>query len=146
MNAMLTRLREERAELRTTLQSTLDHLNGMRLEPALIQTPCQEAEVDVGKVESFDVEQIRLFSTRSVTIFLVLSLLLVVVLNALIGFAQEYRAGKAIQALAHLVSEPATVRRDGRWVVAGRRGLRRLARTAHAPPRRASRRVVKPDA
>ena len=41
--------------------------------------------------------------------------LAVVVLNALIGFAQEYRAGKAIQALAQLVSEPATVRRDGRW-------------------------------
>lgn len=39
----------------------------------------------------------------------------VVVLNALIGFVQEYRAGKAIQALALMVSEPATVRRDGRW-------------------------------
>ena len=42
----------------------------------------------------------------------------VVVLNALIGFAQEYRAGKAIQALAQLVSEPATVRRDGQWTQA----------------------------
>ncbi len=41
--------------------------------------------------------------------------LAVVVLNALIGFVQEYRAGRAIQALARLVSEPATVRRDGRW-------------------------------
>ena len=45
--------------------------------------------------------------------------LAVVVLNALIGFVQEYRAGKAIQALAQLVSEPATVRRDGRWTQAG---------------------------
>jgi magnesium-transporting ATPase (P-type) len=41
--------------------------------------------------------------------------LAVVVLNALIGFAQEYRAGRAIQALAHLVSEPATARRGGTW-------------------------------
>jgi magnesium-transporting ATPase (P-type) len=39
----------------------------------------------------------------------------VVVLNALIGFVQEYRAGRAIQALAQLVSEPATVLRDQRW-------------------------------
>ncbi|GAA0939981.1 cation-transporting P-type ATPase [Pseudonocardia zijingensis] len=38
-----------------------------------------------------------------------------VVLNALIGFVQEYRAGRAIQALARLVSQPARVRRDGRW-------------------------------
>ena len=44
--------------------------------------------------------------------------LAVVVLNALIGFVQEYRAGKAIQALAQLVSEPARVRRDGRWTQA----------------------------
>jgi magnesium-transporting ATPase (P-type) len=43
----------------------------------------------------------------------------VVVLNGLIGFVQEYRAGKAIQALALMVSEPATVRRDGRWTRAG---------------------------
>ena len=48
----------------------------------------------------------------------------VVVLNALIGFVQEYRAGKAIQALAQLVSEPATVRRDGRWTRAGAGGPR----------------------
>ena len=39
----------------------------------------------------------------------------VVVLNALIGFVKEYRAGRAIQALAQLVSEPATVLRDERW-------------------------------
>jgi magnesium-transporting ATPase (P-type) len=39
----------------------------------------------------------------------------VVVLNALIGFVQEYRAGRAIQALAQLVSEPPMVRRDGEW-------------------------------
>jgi magnesium-transporting ATPase (P-type) len=42
----------------------------------------------------------------------------VVVLNALIGFVQEYRAGRAIQALARLVSEPARVRRDGQWTQA----------------------------
>lgn len=42
----------------------------------------------------------------------------VVVLNAVIGFAQEYRAGKAIQALTQLVPEPATVRRDGQWTQA----------------------------
>ena len=45
-------------------------------------------------------------------------MLAVVVLNALIGFVQEYRAGRAIQALAQLVSEPARVRRDGRWAQA----------------------------
>jgi len=39
----------------------------------------------------------------------------VVVLNALIGFVQEHRAGRAIQALAQLVAEPATVLRDERW-------------------------------
>jgi Ca2+-transporting ATPase len=42
----------------------------------------------------------------------------VVVLNALIGFVQEFRAGRAIQALARLVPTPATVRRDGRWMQA----------------------------
>ena len=41
--------------------------------------------------------------------------LAVVVLNALIGFFQEYRAGRAIAALAELVAEPALVRRDGVW-------------------------------
>ena len=39
----------------------------------------------------------------------------VVVFNALIGFVQEYRAGRAIEALAQLVSEPARVLRDERW-------------------------------
>ena len=43
-------------------------------------------------------------------------MLAVVVLNALIGFAQEFRAGRAIAALAELVAEPARVRRDGAWV------------------------------
>ena len=42
--------------------------------------------------------------------------LAVVALNALIGFVQEFRAGRAIAALAELVAEPATVRRDGRWL------------------------------
>ena len=42
--------------------------------------------------------------------------LAVVVLNTLIGFAQEYRAGRAIAALSELVAEPARVRRDGDWV------------------------------
>jgi calcium-translocating P-type ATPase len=45
-----------------------------------------------------------------------LVVLAVVVLNALIGFAQEYRAGRAIAALAELVAEPARVRRDGAWI------------------------------
>ena len=39
--------------------------------------------------------------------------LAVVVANSLIGFAQEWRAGRAIQALAALVPEQATVVRDG---------------------------------
>ena len=40
----------------------------------------------------------------------------VVVLNTLIGFVQEFRAGRAIAALVELVAEPATVQRDGHWV------------------------------
>jgi magnesium-transporting ATPase (P-type) len=43
-----------------------------------------------------------------------LVVLAVVVLNALIGFFQEFRAGKAIQSLSQLVPELATVVRDGR--------------------------------
>ena len=57
--------------------------------------------------------------------------LAVVVLNTIIGFLQEYRAGRAIAALAELVAEPALVRRDDAWievpaelVVPGRRPLR----------------------
>jgi len=45
-----------------------------------------------------------------------LVVLAVVVINALIGFAQEFRAGRAIAALAEMVAEPARVRRDGTWV------------------------------
>lgn len=45
-----------------------------------------------------------------------LVVLAVVVLNALIGFGQEYRAGRAIAALAALMEETARVRRDGQWV------------------------------
>src|SRR4051794_15374717 len=44
-----------------------------------------------------------------------LVVLAVVILNTLIGFAQEYRAGRAIAGLAALVAEPARVRRDGVW-------------------------------
>jgi calcium-translocating P-type ATPase len=42
--------------------------------------------------------------------------LAVVVLNAVIGFGQEFRAGRAIAALSELVAEPARVRREGDWV------------------------------
>jgi len=45
-----------------------------------------------------------------------LVVLAVVLLNSLIGFAQEYRAGRAIAALAAMVAEPARVRRDGAWL------------------------------
>ncbi|RKG57781.1 HAD family hydrolase [Corallococcus sp. CA054B] len=40
----------------------------------------------------------------------------VVVLNTLIGFVQEYRAGRAIEALNHMVPETAQVLRDGHLV------------------------------
>ena len=39
-----------------------------------------------------------------------------VVINAVIGFVQEHRAGRAIEALASMVPTGATVRRDGRQV------------------------------
>ncbi len=42
-----------------------------------------------------------------------LVILAVVVLNTIIGFVQEHRAGKAIQALSAMVPETATVIRDG---------------------------------
>jgi calcium-translocating P-type ATPase len=45
-----------------------------------------------------------------------LVVLAVVVLNTLIGFGQEFRAGRAIAALSELVAEPARVRRDGEWI------------------------------
>lgn len=38
----------------------------------------------------------------------------VVLLNTLIGFVQEYRAGRAIESLMHMVSEDAVVYRDGK--------------------------------
>ncbi|MBE0529995.1 MAG: HAD-IC family P-type ATPase, partial [Rhodospirillales bacterium] len=42
-----------------------------------------------------------------------LVILAVVVLNTLIGFVQEFKAGKAIEALSQMVPENATVMRDG---------------------------------
>jgi calcium-translocating P-type ATPase len=42
--------------------------------------------------------------------------LAVVLLNTLIGFVQEYRAGRAIAAISQLVAQQARVRRDGAWV------------------------------
>jgi magnesium-transporting ATPase (P-type) len=41
--------------------------------------------------------------------------LAVVVLNSAIGFIQEFRAGKAISALAEMVASPANTLRDGSW-------------------------------
>ncbi len=43
----------------------------------------------------------------------------VVVLNSVIGFVQEYRAGKALEALASMVPERATAWRDGKRVEIG---------------------------
>src|SRR6476661_201973 len=40
-------------------------------------------------------------------------IVLVVALNALLGFVQEYRAERALQALRRFVSRTARVRRDG---------------------------------
>lgn len=45
----------------------------------------------------------------------------VVVVNALIGFLQEYRAGRAIRALMDIVPQTATVLRGGRRCVVRRR-------------------------
>jgi len=44
--------------------------------------------------------------------------LAVVVINTIIGFIQEYRAGKAIESLAQLVPQRAEVQRDGAWTTA----------------------------
>ncbi len=46
-----------------------------------------------------------------------------VVINAIIGFIQEYRAGKAIEELAAMVPETATVVRDGRPITVHAREL-----------------------
>jgi potassium/sodium efflux P-type ATPase len=45
-----------------------------------------------------------------------LVVLAVVVINTIIGFIQEYKAGRAIEALSEMVPENATVHRDGRKV------------------------------
>ncbi len=45
-----------------------------------------------------------------------LVILAVVIINTVIGFAQEYKAGKAIESLSALVPEFATVQRDGKRV------------------------------
>src|SRR5690554_3377119 len=45
-----------------------------------------------------------------------LVVLSVVVINTIIGFIQEYKAGKAIEALSEMVPENAVVHRDGRKV------------------------------
>ncbi|HYO68927.1 MAG TPA: HAD-IC family P-type ATPase, partial [Archangium sp.] len=49
--------------------------------------------------------------------------LAVVVLNTLIGFVQEFRAGKAIEALTQMVPENATVLRDGQKLTVPAAGL-----------------------
>jgi magnesium-transporting ATPase (P-type) len=46
-----------------------------------------------------------------------LVVLSVVVVNSIIGFIQEYKAGKAIAALSDMVPENATVLRDGKYVM-----------------------------
>ena len=45
-----------------------------------------------------------------------LVILAVVIINTVIGFAQEYKAGKAIESLSAMVPEFATVQRDGKRV------------------------------
>ncbi|MYL85301.1 hypothetical protein GTA51_19590 [Desulfovibrio aerotolerans] len=46
-----------------------------------------------------------------------------VCINAIIGFTQEYRAGKAIEALAAMVPEAATVLRNGQAIALPAEGL-----------------------
>src|SRR5690606_7109297 len=45
-----------------------------------------------------------------------LVVLSVVIINTIIGFIQEYKAGKAIEALSEMVPENATVHREGRKI------------------------------
>ncbi len=49
-----------------------------------------------------------------------LVILAVVVLNTLIGFVQEFKAGKAIEALSKMVPENVTALRDGKRLTPGR--------------------------
>ncbi|HEX9191761.1 MAG TPA: cation-translocating P-type ATPase [Candidatus Deferrimicrobiaceae bacterium] len=51
------------------------------------------------------------------------AILAIVVLNALLGFAQEYRAEKAVAALRRLAAPEVRVRRDGRVLVVPARNL-----------------------
>jgi len=45
-------------------------------------------------------------------------------INAIIGFIQEYRAGKAIEALAAMIPEAATALRNGQSIAVSADGLR----------------------
>jgi magnesium-transporting ATPase (P-type) len=84
-----------------------------------------------------------------------LVVLAVVVLNSLIGFVQEYRAGKEIEALVELVPRETTALRDGRRVSVSVEELvpgdvvmlqsgTRCRRTPGSSSRRASRRTSSP--
>lgn len=44
-----------------------------------------------------------------------ITIIAIVVMNAVLGFAQEYRAEKSLNALKEMASPEATVLRDGRW-------------------------------
>lgn len=66
------------------------------------------------------------------------TILAIVLLNAALGFVQEWRAERAVRALRRMLSEQATVRRDGRWtriptsrIVPG--DLVRIETGAHVP-------------